>query len=75
MPSLKPLTWTKEHPIVPYVWSCADCDAAFDMGPIHNGAPTTEQINQVNAQFKAHCTQVHSARGLIIGLRHPDHAT
>ena len=61
MPSLLPSVWTTIAPAVPYVWSCSECEAAFDMGPMHGALPTQSQIDELNHQFKAHagrCTRV-----------------
>lgn len=59
MPTLIPSVWTAVHPVVPYVWSCSECEAAFDMGPMRGSAPSQKQIDQANLQFVAHCKQVH----------------
>jgi hypothetical protein len=58
MPTLLPTVWTAVNPAVPYVWSCSECRAVFDMGPMH-GSPAQKHIDQVNLQFEAHCKQVH----------------
>lgn len=59
MASLLPSVWTTIAPAVPYVWSCSECEAAFDMGPMHGALPTQSQIDELNHQFEAHCRQVH----------------
>lgn len=59
MPTLLPTVWTAINPAVPYVWSCSECGAVFDMGPMHGAPPRQTQIDQVNLQFEAHCKQVH----------------
>jgi hypothetical protein len=59
MPTLIPAIWTVIRPVVPYVWSCSECDAAFDMGPMRGLLPSQDQIDQINLQFEAHCKQVH----------------
>jgi hypothetical protein len=75
MPSLMPTTWTTTHPKVPRVWSCSDGQAAFDMGPIFNAAPSEGQVEQVNRLFELHCKHVHPGQTLVIGLRRPEPAT
>ena len=59
MPTLLPTVWTAINPAVPYVWSCSECGAIFDMGPMRGLPPSQKQIDQVNLQFEAHCTHVH----------------
>ncbi len=59
MPVLLPTVWTSVNPAVPYVWSCSECRAVFDMGPMHGLPPSQKQIDQVNLQFAAHCQHVH----------------
>jgi hypothetical protein len=59
MPTLIPSVWTAVRPVVPYVWSCSECEAAFDMGPMRGLAPNQDQIDQINLQFDVHCQQVH----------------
>jgi hypothetical protein len=59
MPTLLPTVWTAVNPAVPYVWSCSECRAVFDMGPVHV-SPGQKQIDQVNLQFEAHCRHVHA---------------
>ena len=70
MPSLMPSAWTTTSPKVPRVWSCSECQAAFDMGPIFKAAPSPGQVEQVNRQFEIHCKQVHPGLALVIGLKH-----
>ena len=59
MPTLLPTVWTAVNPAVPYVWSCSECRAVFDMGPVQV-SPGQKQIDQVNLQFEAHCKHVHA---------------
>jgi hypothetical protein len=71
MPSLIPSVWTAVHPVIPYVWSCSECQAAFDMGTIRRATHTQEQVDQINLQFEAHCKQVHPRLFPVIGLDAP----
>ena len=59
MPTLIPYVWTAVLPSVPYVWSCSECYAAFDMGPLGHSSPSQNQINLINLQFLVHCKKVH----------------
>jgi hypothetical protein len=59
MPTLLPTVWTAVNPAVPYVWTCSECGAIFDMGPMQGSPPSQKQIDQVNLQFEAHCRHVH----------------
>lgn len=65
MPTLIPSAWTAVHPIVPTAWSCSECEAVFDLGPLRRFSPTQEKIDQINLQFQAHCKQVHPASSLL----------
>jgi hypothetical protein len=75
MPSLMPTKWTPTHPTIPRVWSCSECNAAFDMGPIFRAAPTPGQVEQVNRLFEIHCKHSHPEQTFVIGLRRPEPAT
>ena len=68
MPSLTPFLWEAARPLSPYVWSCSECQAAFDLAPPRLLSPTQEQVDQINLQFEAHCKQVHPRLFPVIGL-------
>jgi hypothetical protein len=68
MSALIALVWTTVHPVVPYVWSCAECGAVFDVGPLRRRSLTREQIDQINGQFEAHCKQMHPQSLPTVGL-------
>jgi hypothetical protein len=59
MPSLIPSAWTTVHPVIPYVWSCSECQAAFGLGSLRYASATQEQIDKINLEFQLHCKQVH----------------
>jgi hypothetical protein len=68
MPSLVPFTEATIAPAGPSLWSCSECQAVFDMGPLRHSSPTREQIRQINLQFEAHCRQVHPGLLPVVGL-------
>ena len=68
MPTLLPTVWTAINPAVPYVWSCSECGAIFDMGPMRGLPPNQMQIDQVNRQFEAHCKHVHPSSAPVNNL-------
>ncbi len=59
MPTLLPTVWTAVNRAVPYVWSCSECRAIFDMGPTRGLQPGQNQIDQLNLQFELHCKLYH----------------
>ena len=68
MPILIPSSWTDTRPGIPYVWICSVCQAFFDGGPVRGQGHSSEQINQINRQFEAHCKQLHPALRPVTGL-------
>lgn len=68
MPGLIATVWTPIHPVLPYVWGCSECDAAFSVGPNRLPSLTREQRDAVNLQFEAHCVHVHPRSLPVIGL-------
>jgi hypothetical protein len=68
MPTLIASAWTAVHPVLPYVWSCSECDAAFDIGRQRLSSLTREQVDGVNLQFEAHCKHMHPLSFAVVGL-------
>jgi hypothetical protein len=68
MPSLLPKVWTISHPVVPYVWSCSECEAVFDAGQVRRSVLTRDQVDGINRQFGVHCDHVHPRSFPIVGL-------
>ena len=68
MPTLLPSVWTTAKPAVPYVWSCSECNAVFDMGPLRGAPPNQNQIDKINRQFEVHCKHVHPRSPRVDGL-------
>jgi hypothetical protein len=68
MPTLLPSAWTVVSPVVPCVWSCSECQAAFDIGPLHGSPPTQAEIDRINRVFAVHCKQVHPGSLPVTGI-------
>jgi len=60
--------WTTTHPVVPCVWRCSECDAAFDLGPRRPTPRTLEQVDKMNHEFEIHFKHVHPDARPIIGI-------
>jgi hypothetical protein len=57
---------------VPRVWSCSECQAAFDMDPLDEHSLTQVQIERVNHVFELHCNHMHRGSSPMLGLEHND---
>jgi hypothetical protein len=68
LPSLLPSVWTTVDPVLPYVWTCSKCGAAFDVEPHRFRSLTRAQIDNVNLQFEAHCISMHPHVFPVVGL-------
>ena len=69
MPTLVPSKWTTVHPIIPYAWSCSECQAAFDLGTLCRQSEAQKQIDHINSQFEFHCKEVHPRSFPVTGLK------
>jgi len=56
------------HPVLPYVWVCSRCGAAFDVEPHRLRSLTRLQVDNVNLQFEAHCIRAHPHLFPVVGL-------
>lgn len=68
MPTLLRITWAKDRPGHPNLWTCSACRAAFGETPARGHEPSQVEIDEINRQFEVHCNQVHPAIHPIGGI-------